>query len=491
MNSSDMWKDHVYVDIRRKQATIVFKNAYGMFYDTIAMPFMKTRNASFMNPEILDRMMKVLKTEIVSKTGFQEFNLFFTVPDCFGINEKRAVYYSAKKYEMPVIRFYSDLDLMAVALAGDRIKSDGFKVLNLDDSYAELGEYEYEDDVLEKVYTYVFSKKDDMKYIHQKDAFLKTKSTLLVYSDEENAYEGFVAKTREICEGRDLTFNRIVMPVTKDIFQKGLEKLCLMYTARQSDLVFLQATGPFTYEISSGSDHEDLFIPDSVFPAKSKEFAAKYVSDTGITISVYERSGNELKETASWMFKRAQIKGQQIEARFVIEVDVGGMFYLVTGDQKINLFDLAPVQQEPKTEPKTEQKREPKIEPKREEKSELKRELKGESKKAGGTVEDIIKDLISVINNMEYGMQFVKNEGEMQGMRMIFNNTLDKLKKYGVTVINQTNVPFNVRFHNAVDVTDDIRMPADYVSRIVRSGYLYKGKVLQFADVVVNGYGKK
>ncbi|MBR4164417.1 MAG: hypothetical protein IKR11_12910, partial [Solobacterium sp.] len=153
MSSEDMLKDHVYVDIRQKQATIVFKNNYGMFYDAIPMPFMQTRNASFMNPGILDRMMQVLKTEIVSKTGFQDFSLFFIVPDCFGINEKRAVYLSAKKYEMPIIRFYSDLDLMAVSLAGVKIKSGRFMVLNLDDSYAELCEYEYGDDVLEKLYS--------------------------------------------------------------------------------------------------------------------------------------------------------------------------------------------------------------------------------------------------------------------------------------------------------------------------------------------------
>ena len=467
MNSSDMLKDHVYVDIRQKQATIVFKNAYGMFYDSIPMPFMQTRNASFMNPGILDRMMQVLKTEIVSKTGFQEFNLFFIVPDCFGINEKRAVYLSAKKYEMPIIRFYSDLDLMAVSLAGVKIKSGRFMVLNLDDSYAELCEYEYGDDVLEKLYSYVSSKKDVLEYIRQKDEFQNSDTFILVYSDEENAYEGFVAKASEICEGRDLIFNRIVMPVTKSIFQKGLEKFCLKFSAWKSDLIVMETTGVFTYSISAGSDHEELFFSDTTIPIRSKEFAAKYVSDTGITISVFERNEKERKEIASWMFKQSQIKGQQMEARFVIEVDPGGMFYLVTGEQRINLFDLAPVQKEEKSEQKGEQNSNPKI--------------------ADGTVEDIIKDLISIVNNMEYGMQYAKNEGELQGMKMIYNDTLDKLQKYGVTVINQTNVPFDVRFHNAVDMTDDIRMPADYVSRIIRSGYIYNDKVLQYADVVVTG----
>jgi len=457
MSSADMLKDHVYVDIRQKQATIVFQNAYGMFYDAIPMPFMQTRNASFMNPGILDRMMQILKTEIGSKTGFREFNLFFIVPDCFGINEKRAVYLSAKKYGMPIARFYSDLDLMAAALAGDKIKAGRFMVLNLDDSYAELCEYEYGDTVLEKLYTYAASRKDVIDIL-QKEEFQNTDTFILVYSDEENAYEGFVTKVKEICEGRDLIFNRIVMPVTKDIFQRGLEKFCRKFTAWTSDLLLMETTGPHAYEISDGTSHEDLFISDVTIPVRSKEVAAKYVSDTGITISVFENTGTEKKEAASWVFRQSQIKGRQMEARFFIEVDPGGMFYLVTGEQRINLFDLAPVQKE---------------------------------EKAGDTIEDIIKDLISIVNNMEYGMQFVKNDGELQGMKMIYNDTLDKLQKYGVTVINQVNVPFDVRIHNAVDVTDDIRLPADYVSRIVRSGYLYKDKVLQFADVVVNGYGKK
>lgn len=60
------------------------------------------------------------------------------------------------------------------------------------------------------------------------------------------------------------------------------------------------------------------------------------------------------------------------------------------------------------------------------------------------------------------------------------------VKELGFTVIDEPNVPFDPSIHEAVLVSDDENMPADYIIKVLRNGYTSGDKTIRAAQVMVS-----
>ncbi|MBR2701864.1 MAG: nucleotide exchange factor GrpE [Erysipelotrichaceae bacterium] len=488
MNTAEYSKKHVYVDIRNGKITVLFNSDRGLLYDIIPAEYMKDRDTGLRKCGFLLMAMSKIKETVSRNGGYSDFNLVFFIPDSFGLDEKRTINAAAVQSGLSMFRFYYDTDLLAWAVSINKVKTGRFITLMLDGKNISMASYEYSDAVLERINTYVATSENDPLDILNSKEFIKDEAALLYYASVDGRYEEFVRTVRDkLRTSHDLIFDRIVTPLDDKVYLKGLEMCSSVLTLRTVNTLFLPGSGPFSYGLSVNDKRRELFSPDTTVPANVKKEYFTFMAMPGVNFRLYEKLNNKEKIVAEWPLKDPSRATTELQCNYWLDLETDGSitFKVDTMNKDpyvINLYDCLPAEQIRVSQQK-EQTKQKKAEP---EKEEIKKNENKNTETTDSAMVAMIMDQIAVINNMEYGMKSIKNQSELKGVTILYNQSVENLKKYGVTCINETGVQFDTRYHNAVDTAYDASVPADYVLKIVRSGYIYKGKVLQFADVIVN-----
>lgn len=74
----------------------------------------------------------------------------------------------------------------------------------------------------------------------------------------------------------------------------------------------------------------------------------------------------------------------------------------------------------------------------------------------------------------------------IEGFKLIQNELLRGLDKFGLSPIESIGKPFDVEVHEALSKMPSDSMPAEHVLFEVRKGYMLNGKVLRAAQVIVS-----
>ena len=113
-----------------------------------------------------------------------------------------------------------------------------------------------------------------------------------------------------------------------------------------------------------------------------------------------------------------------------------------------------------------------------------------EASPARDDTEKLILELLPIVDSLEYGVRYIRPEDEgphAQGLRRILRQAKDTLEKLEVTEIPALGRPFDSALHNAVVQVPDGTLPPNTVREVVHTGYLYRGRILRYADVIVSG----
>lgn len=106
--------------------------------------------------------------------------------------------------------------------------------------------------------------------------------------------------------------------------------------------------------------------------------------------------------------------------------------------------------------------------------------------------EDLIKELLSVVDNFERAIKMDDNDLSdevskfLAGFKLIYTNTLNILTKFEVKEIIAEGVEFDPTYHHAVLTEHDDNKPAGVVLEVLQKGYMYKDRVIRPAMVKVN-----
>jgi len=109
-------------------------------------------------------------------------------------------------------------------------------------------------------------------------------------------------------------------------------------------------------------------------------------------------------------------------------------------------------------------------------------------------VEAVIEDLLSIADGLEAG---TRAGGEIlspdmaswiQGLIIVQQRTLELLKKLDVYPIHSVGMPFDPSLHNAVAVEHDQSSENNIILEEQRRGYMRDGKIMRYAEVIVNKY---
>ncbi|MFS7207441.1 nucleotide exchange factor GrpE [Carnobacterium divergens] len=105
--------------------------------------------------------------------------------------------------------------------------------------------------------------------------------------------------------------------------------------------------------------------------------------------------------------------------------------------------------------------------------------------------QDIAKELLPVIDNLERAMaiEVSDEQGESlkKGLEMVMNTFRTALKSEGIEEINPVGESFDPNFHQAVQtVPTEDGQAADTVVNVLQKGYILKDRVLRPAMVIVS-----
>jgi molecular chaperone GrpE len=104
--------------------------------------------------------------------------------------------------------------------------------------------------------------------------------------------------------------------------------------------------------------------------------------------------------------------------------------------------------------------------------------------------EGVIKDFLSVADNMENALSHIDKTTDVAtlrtGVQMTLKSFMDILKKKGVTPFDSIGQPFDPAVHEAVQTIPSENVPAGSVVSEVRRGYKMQGRLLRPALVVVS-----
>lgn len=102
---------------------------------------------------------------------------------------------------------------------------------------------------------------------------------------------------------------------------------------------------------------------------------------------------------------------------------------------------------------------------------------------------DVIKGMLGVLDQCEIALQTLdtsSDEAAKEGTRLIYGNLLSYLKSKGLSVIDAVGKDFNTDFHEAIMMqpSEDEKQKGK-VLVVARTGYMFAGKVIRHAQVIV------
>ncbi len=106
--------------------------------------------------------------------------------------------------------------------------------------------------------------------------------------------------------------------------------------------------------------------------------------------------------------------------------------------------------------------------------------------------EDIILDFLNILDNFERAINMDDDNPDdevskfLDGMKIIYKNTLDMLAKYGVSEIDCLGKEFDATYHHGVMTDKDETKESGIILEVLQKGYMYQDKVIRPAMVKVN-----
>ncbi|MGY5955812.1 nucleotide exchange factor GrpE [Kosakonia sp. BK9b] len=105
-------------------------------------------------------------------------------------------------------------------------------------------------------------------------------------------------------------------------------------------------------------------------------------------------------------------------------------------------------------------------------------------------LEKFVNELLPVVDSLDRALEVAdKNNADMapmvEGIELTLKSMLDVVKKFGVEVIADTNVPLDPNVHQAIAMVESDEVEAGKVLGVMQKGYTLNGRTIRAAMVTV------
>lgn len=107
--------------------------------------------------------------------------------------------------------------------------------------------------------------------------------------------------------------------------------------------------------------------------------------------------------------------------------------------------------------------------------------------------ESLIKQLLSVVDNLEKAIEHSENENSLdtlrEGVKLTLKGLMDILEKAGLESVKALGEPFDPNFHEAVSEQDDKSVKPGTVLQELQKGYMLNQRLIRPSMVIVSKNG--
>lgn len=105
-------------------------------------------------------------------------------------------------------------------------------------------------------------------------------------------------------------------------------------------------------------------------------------------------------------------------------------------------------------------------------------------------LEKFANELLPVIDSLERALDVADKENTelaamIEGIELTLKSLLGAVRKFGVEVVGETNVPFNPEIHQAMSMMESDEVAPNHVMMVMQRGYTLNGRLLRPAMVAV------
>lgn len=105
-------------------------------------------------------------------------------------------------------------------------------------------------------------------------------------------------------------------------------------------------------------------------------------------------------------------------------------------------------------------------------------------------LEKFANELLPVIDSLERALEVADKENAelasmIEGIELTLKSLIGAVRKFGVEVVGETNVPFNPEIHQAMSMIESEEMAPNHVLMVMQRGYTLNGRLLRPAMVAV------
>ncbi|WP_312239856.1 nucleotide exchange factor GrpE [Pantoea sp.] len=105
-------------------------------------------------------------------------------------------------------------------------------------------------------------------------------------------------------------------------------------------------------------------------------------------------------------------------------------------------------------------------------------------------LEKFANELLPVIDSLERALEVADKEDPqlaamIEGIELTLKSLLGAVRKFGIEVVGETNVPFNPEVHQAMSMMESEEVAPNHVMMVMQRGYTLNGRLLRPAMVAV------
>lgn len=104
--------------------------------------------------------------------------------------------------------------------------------------------------------------------------------------------------------------------------------------------------------------------------------------------------------------------------------------------------------------------------------------------------QDLIMEILPMVDNFERAIKLSEKDEEnakfIEGFKMLYNNLINTLHKFGVEEIKSDGETFDPNYHEALLIENDNTKENDMIIETLITGYTFKGRVIRPSSVKVN-----
>ncbi len=420
----------------------------------------------------LEGVLKAVKQYLSEKLAITDFGLVIAVPDNFGVSNIKLIYQTGKKCNTEIKGVTPESLAFALYVYGE-YEFDG-RLLSavVGEKRIGIAEYDFSDRGVEKITTYISGAWNGASF--SRAPFISSYSNRLFDATEAELI--FCAGGMNACMTFENTFKAYVKSsgfINREIGLKmmdghsiveGLGYLCGKLEGRDAfaGLGVMDKLSPYEFYIGINGEIYSLLEPEMAFP-KTAGVEIKKLFESGQDSEkfvLYEKVGGAFVSVGAASIARDNLSDYYKKPTWIgVHIDEDRSFSLIVQNIETDNYIEVP--------------------------------LEGADVKDGAKDEEdvasFVEKILPIIDNLEYASKFAKDQDNpyTQGIIQSYTQAVEILEKSGVTIISGEGEPFDFNLQNAVAHVTDVDLPDNTVKQVMQTGYMYKGKVIRTASVIV------